>query len=55
MTSIPAYQASFGGSMAAWSMNKTPWLDYFDSKMLLDGSDTGLPILVDVGEMLETI
>ena len=49
MAAVPSYQASFGGSMGAWSMNKTKWLDYFDSSTLLDGADLGGPILVDVG------
>ncbi len=49
MSANPAYQASFGSSMAAWSMNKTKWLNYFDTETLLDSVDLSSPILVDIG------
>ncbi|KAH8886587.1 putative O-methyltransferase [Thozetella sp. PMI_491] len=49
MASNPSYQLSWGGWMANWTSNKTPWSDYFNTNVLLDGTDLDGPVLVDVG------
>ncbi|KAH8879778.1 putative O-methyltransferase [Thozetella sp. PMI_491] len=49
MAHNPDYRESFSGSMASWSMNKTPWPEFFDTSKLLHEAGTSSIILVDVG------
>ncbi|KAH8880853.1 putative O-methyltransferase [Thozetella sp. PMI_491] len=49
LTSNPSLQRSFGGFMEAWSRQKRPWPEYFDTNLLLESIDPSTPIVVDVG------